>query len=508
MPQCRLRSSVWVWVLVFIYVVTFSTLSILKHDNFYSFTFDLGIMSQVLWNTSHGRLFELSLDRPNDTELVGNYLGNHVRPIMLLLAPLYRLWPDPRLLLILQSAALGLGAVPLFWIVRRELENPLLQFALVISYLLYPALGFINLFDFHPVALSIPFLFIAYWALRERRLFLFWSMIILTLSTKEEMVVPVAAFAIYCLFRPQWRRTGLWLLVLAGLWAFICFILIIPYYNEGRFYRFFDLWSHLPSQLLGSVDGEGAQVGVADQSSANSLVFLLHLLLPLGFLSLLDPGLLAVSLPSLIYLLLSSRPALHSIGYQYPAVLIPWWFLAAVRGLARLDRWPRHKARLEWLSLCLLLVGMVGMNLLLNPVVFYMRSKAFSPTAHHEQVKDAMAQIPAEAGVATINPFGSHLAHRRYLIGVDKYPLPLRQDHMQYVDYVLLDLVDCRAVGALGRVRYTDLVMQILRSGDFRVRYWSDRIVLLERGPASEEELAPLMEYVADLAEQNRPCWP
>jgi uncharacterized membrane protein len=107
-------------VLILVYIVTFSTLSVLKHDTFHSFTFDLGIMSQVLWNTAHGRLFELSLDRPLDTELVGSYLGNHVRPILLLLAPLYRLWPDPRLLLILQSVALGLGAVPLFWIVRRN----------------------------------------------------------------------------------------------------------------------------------------------------------------------------------------------------------------------------------------------------------------------------------------------------------------------------------------------------------------------------------------------------
>ena len=40
-------------------------------------------MSQVLWNTAHGRFFELSLDCLLDTPLVGSYLGNHVHPILL-----------------------------------------------------------------------------------------------------------------------------------------------------------------------------------------------------------------------------------------------------------------------------------------------------------------------------------------------------------------------------------------------------------------------------------------
>ena len=508
MRRCYLGSPIWLWVLVLIYIVTFSTLSVLKHDNFYSFTFDLGIMSQVMWNTAHGRVFEISLDRPLDTPLIGSYLGNHVRPILLLLAPFYRLWPDPRLLLILQSVALGLGAVPLFWIARRTLKNRLMPVALVACYLLYPALGYISFFDFHPVAFAVPFLLFAFWALLERRTVLFWAMVVLTLATKEELVIPVAAFAAYCLFKPRWRRTGVWMLVLAVAWAFLCFAVIIPYYNEGRPYRFFDLWSHLPTQLLAGDGGDGGQTSISNLFSVESAVFVVHLLLPLGFIPLLNPGLLAVSLPSLAYLLFSSRPALRSVGYQYPAVLIPWWFLAAIYGLARFERWPRLRARLEWLSLCLLLVGTLGTNLVLNPILFYVRNGAFIPPPYHEQVSEAMALIPPDAGVATINPFGPHLADRRYLISVDKYPLPLRQDHMQHVDYVLLDLVDCRAEGARGRPYYTDMVLQIVQSDEFRVRYWSDRILLLERGQPSQGDLGAVTEYVMDLLDQDRPCWP
>ncbi len=74
--------------------------SIARHNAFNSKTYDLGLHAQVWWNTSQGRLFAGSVE-------VDNYLGDHVSPIILLLAPLYRLWPDARLLLALQALPLA-----------------------------------------------------------------------------------------------------------------------------------------------------------------------------------------------------------------------------------------------------------------------------------------------------------------------------------------------------------------------------------------------------------------
>lgn len=380
----------------------------------------------------------------------------------------------------------------------------------MVSYLLYPALGFINLFDFHPVALCVPALLLAYWALLEKQRILFWAMILLALATKEELVVPVAAFAVYCLTKPQWRKSGLVLLVLAGLWAFLCFAVIIPWYNEGRPYRFIALWRHVLSQLPARSGGGGVRAGASGWPSRDSVLFVVHLLLPLGFLPLLGPGLLAVSLPTLAYLLLSSRPTLHQVGYQYPAVLIPWLFLATVRGLARLEQWPDARQRTRvWLPLCLMLVGMVGANFPFNPIWVSWRGGAFSPVPHHEQIMAALAQIPPRAGVATINSFGPHLAHRRYLMGLDIYPTPLRQDHLQRVDYVFLDLVDCRAILIPEqRAAYAEMVREVLDTRQFGVRYWSGRILLLDRGIPAGPELDGVRAYVEGLVAEKRPCWP
>ena len=542
------KARIWILLLllILVYVVTFSALSVIRHDNFYSSTFDLGIMAQVTWNTAHGRWFETSIDRATNIELIGSYLGNHVRPILLFLAPLYLVWPDPRLLLVLQSVALGLAAFPLYFVVRKQTGDAWAALIVSCCYLAYPALGFLNLVDFHPVAFSIPLIVLAYWALHEERMGLFWGAVLLSLSVKEELVVPIAAWGVVNLLWGKRRRVGLGLVILAGVWAILCFGLIIPTFNEGQPYRFWQLWI----KLLGGVSSDqgGTAQSIGSASFETIALYLIHLFLPLGFLPFLgstgksqrtppqevgvngkarDLGAAApegfslrksrrkapgsftsflVALPSLAYLLLGERPAFHSVGYQYPAVLIPWFFLAVSEGLRRLHRPNRH--RLYRLGLAFMVFGTLGINIALNPVYLYAREGMFRPEPHHDQIAEALAQIPPDAGVATINRFGPQLADRRVLVALE-YPAPLRLDHLEMVDYVLFDLVDCRVVPSPDpRASYGEIVTQVMDTGDFRVRYWAERILLLERGEPAEGEAEAVLTYVADLVEQGRPCWP
>jgi uncharacterized membrane protein len=495
-------------VLILVYVVVFSVLSVLKHDTFHSYTYDLGIMSQVLWNTAHGRWFETSIGRARNAELIGSYLGNHVRPVLVLLAPLYRLWPDPRLLLVLQSIALGLAAVPLYWIARKKIDHTLGVAVIVCCYLIYPALGHLNLFDFHPVALSIPLLFVAYWALEERRMPLFWVAVVLVLSTKEELVVPIGVWGIVNLLRSDRRGVGLGLLALAGGWAIACFWLIIPAFNEGRPYRFFALWAHLPQLLKQPSSYVGTPAG--DTSFDAIVQYLVHLFLPLGFTPVLGPRSLVVALPSLAYLLLGSRPSFRTIGYQYPAILIPWLLLASIEGL----QWLRGHCAcrvgkiLHWAAVLAMLLGSAEIQRSMNPIVQYVRHGGFQRDPYHDQMVQALSEIPPGAGVATINRFGAHLTQRRYLVPLE-YPEPFRLDFVLQTDYVFLDLVDCRAVVAANpRARYGEMIRQVLETGEFRVRYWWGRVLLLERGAMPPDEHHELVQFIGELVERNEPCWP
>jgi uncharacterized membrane protein len=433
-----------------------------------------------------------------------------VRPILLLIAPLYRLWPDPRLLLILQSLALGLAAIPLFWIAHERTKDWKAALIVASCYLAYPALGFLNLVDFHPIAFSIPLLFLAYWALQEGWMPLFWGAVLLALSTKEEMVAPIGMWGVVNLLRGQKRGVGLGLLAVSGAWAVLSLGVIIPYFNEGEPYRFWELWAHLPFFPSQGADLEGTVQVIGSGSAKTIALFLIHLFLPLGFLPFLGYDSFAVALPSLTYLLLGQRPAFHSVGYQYPAVLIPWFFLAMVEGLRRLRSriCQPGRSRLYRMGLALVVIGTIGTNVPLNPVFLYAREGIFRPDPNHDQIHEALDQIPPEAGVATINRFGPQLANRRVLVALE-YPPPPRLDHIEMADYAFLDLVDCRMVPAQDkRARYGEIVAEVLETEWYGVRYWQGRILLLQRGAPSKESIAAVSDYVDRLVEQARPCWP
>ena len=81
--------------------------------------FDLGNMTQAVWSTAHG-------DPLAVTNLAGEQttrLASHFDPILVLFAPLWLVWPSPELLLVTQAIAIALGALPVFWLARKHLEQ-------------------------------------------------------------------------------------------------------------------------------------------------------------------------------------------------------------------------------------------------------------------------------------------------------------------------------------------------------------------------------------------------
>src|SRR3990167_8103915 len=88
------------------YFLLFSYLSITKHLSLHSTYLDLGLESQIVWNTSQGRFLETSFG-PQGSLI--SALSFHVSPISALLSPLYWIWADPIVLLLLQTFVLSLG---------------------------------------------------------------------------------------------------------------------------------------------------------------------------------------------------------------------------------------------------------------------------------------------------------------------------------------------------------------------------------------------------------------
>ena len=100
--------------LALIAAIGYAVTSIYRHDHFASNAFDLGVQDQTVWGYSRLQLI------PNTVVMIGNLLGDHFHPILMAIAPLYWIWDDVRVLLIVQAVLLAIAGIPIFWWARQR----------------------------------------------------------------------------------------------------------------------------------------------------------------------------------------------------------------------------------------------------------------------------------------------------------------------------------------------------------------------------------------------------
>src|SRR5690349_23909591 len=100
------------------WTAVYGYLSIAQHEAFLSHAYDLAIYDQVVWNTSQGRLFENSV-----MHFLPHFLGDHFSLALMALVPLYWIYPDPKTLLLVQAVALGLTALPVGILARKQIGS-------------------------------------------------------------------------------------------------------------------------------------------------------------------------------------------------------------------------------------------------------------------------------------------------------------------------------------------------------------------------------------------------
>jgi uncharacterized membrane protein len=489
--------KVWpICCLALIGTIFFSSLAIVRHERLNSSIYDLAIKDQVIWNTSQGRWFASSVE-------VTHYLGDHVQLIFLPLALLYRLWPDVRLLLVLQAGGLVMGVLPLYALTLRRLENRPVALALAFFYLCYPALGFINRFGFHAVSFSIPLFLLAYWSLERRRPWLTTLFLLLALSCREEVGLTVSAFGLYALLVRRERKWGaVW--ALAGLaWSLIAVFVIIPVFRgaaSDTLGRYGWLGDSPTAMLQTLLTRPGFVIQHQFIEAPFRWQFLLRLLLPLGFLSLLSPAVLAIGVPSLAYNLFSEAPPQSSIYFQYVSPVIPFLFLAAIEGMGWLAGRPRSsptRRRWQWVLVLVLAVGTLSALVLDNPVSKSIRAPYFEIYAW-EQILDRQAfdrvvqHLPPDASLNTMMAYGPHLSHRQQLYlfydkgarGREVYRFPL-------TDYLLLNLGDLRWL-VNPRLFYT-MIEAAIGWYDYEVIALEGKVALLQRGALPRPETAEVL---------------
>jgi uncharacterized membrane protein len=398
-------------------------------------------------------------------------LASHVDPILVLFAPLWLVWPSPSMLLVVQSVAIALGALPVFWLARTHLASPRAGLGFALAYLLYPATQWVTLSEFHPVALACPLLLFAFWYLDEDRLVPFAVFAILASLTKEEVPLAVAGLGAWYALARRRRAAGA-VIALAGIAAAAIAVGVVqPHFGEGG-----DPFAGRYDEVGGSIGGI-LKTAVTDPLTLvrvafdeRGLGYLVRLLLPLAFLPLGSPLALLPALPDLALNLLSSTRTQTSIHFHYTAPLIPAFFAAAIFTAAKVRRNVAP----------LLVVLMLVANFALGAIPAWgwipggedLQARSALVSEHDRIAERALELIPSDAVVSASNSLGAHLSARRRFLS-----FPVRAD-AQWI------AVDERSPGYLDRIApgpYRIAIRRLRADPRWRVVFDDDGVLVFRR---------------------------
>ena len=311
-----------------------------------------------------------------------NLLGDHFQPIVMVIAPLFRVFPSPATLVAVQAllAALSVFAVSQ---AAREKFGVGPSRAIAVAYGFSWGLQQMANFDFHEIAFAVPLLAFSLSALVRGRIkaAVWWALPLV--FVKEDQGFTVAAIGLYLAIAgvraaarqpagpdpladqatpghpvnpaaaedpatlatpehagitsadPDGRRrikAGQVLLVWGFAWSFLAIGVIIPHFNPVHQY---DYWSDGGILAPGGHPTVTGLIGQFFHAWPDKLQTIVILLLPTAFIALRSP-LVLIAGPSLLLRFLSTNSSFWGTYWHYNVTVMPIIFIAAIDAMARI----------------------------------------------------------------------------------------------------------------------------------------------------------------------------
>ena len=315
------RRRLAVWAVSVGAFVLYAYESVLRQQQFKT-TLDVAIFQQAIANYAHGHTPDVLIKSQEPF----NSLGDHFTPIMMTLAPLYRIWPSVVTLLVAQAFMLAVGVHVVTRVAVRRLGGLgyYIGGAFALSWGVLKVLDF----DFHEACFAVAFLALALEALLDDRMgpLLLWCAALLLV--KEDTPLYIAGIGLVLALGRRWvPAAGL---LIGSVVAFLLLTtVVIPWFSYTGTYTYF---------ALGATDDRSGPFGMGLTVLENLFswdgVALLAALAVTAAWGLRSP-LILVMLPTLVARFASQRDAYLQMKYYYDGPLMVVCFLALVVALAQ-----------------------------------------------------------------------------------------------------------------------------------------------------------------------------
>lgn len=364
-------------------------------------SWDLGIFTQLM--QSYAR-FE-----PPIVNIKGdgfNLLGDHFHPLLVLLTPVFAIFPHAFTLPVIQAACFGIAAGMLTAVASRRLGTRLGGALLGLAFGLSWGLQYAVEVQFHEIALAVPLLTGSLGAVVERR----WRAAALWAAplvfVKEDFGLTVMVIGLLLAYLSRSPK-ALWLAVWGLGWFAIATLLVLPGLNPDG------AWAYAANANPAGLLADPGSVFHA--SKGHTLALLLITTAGLVFRS----PLALILVPTLAWRFLSSNHGYWGPTWHYSAVLMPIAFIVLLDAIDRASasRWTwlrsyaSHGAAVA-ITVAVMLLPQLPLAVLATP-------GAWTPPDRADAAVAIVRSVPESASVETDIGLMTYLVdeHDVYWIG-------------------------------------------------------------------------------------------
>ena len=432
------KPTLLVWTVVALYATYFSVRTVGVHRGLGTSAYDFALYDQGIWLISRG-------DTPFVTLMGRNLFGDHSSFILLLLVPFYWVISSTSLLFVVQSIAIALGALPVYYFSKSCMRSEGLGALMAVLYLVHPAIGWTNLENFHPDSMLGVLVATAIWAAHSKRWRWYWAAVALALLVKEDVAFVLVPLGVWVGVYHH-RRFGL-ITSLVSLATMAVMFLVVMRGLTGVTFR--NSW-RVP---FGGIGGFFATLVTKPLVFARYIaseerpMYVWQMLSPMAFVFAYRPALALVGVVMLASNVVSTFWYQHHIHYHYSLIIVPCIVMGSAWALGKMSRNVMNA------SAVLVATASFLTAFLWSPLPLSLSTTQHwtSQSAPVVAAREALEFVPGDVSVAAYHSVSAHLARRveiysfpnpfqRSLYGPDVFAKGDRLPQAETVEYVILPL--------------------------------------------------------------------
>lgn len=398
---------------LFSFILAFLVL-LYRYRSFASPNFDFGIFVNSFYNMSKTGRPIIACER----DVIQSHFCVHLSPIFYVVLPLYYIFPYAETIQFFQAMMVALGIIPLLLILfEKKVSNGLIIFISVI-YAFFPIFASSNYYDFHENAFLTFILLFIFYFIEKKKMIPYYIFIALLLMVKEDAAFYGLVIGLFLILNKKDYIKGLITCFVSLLYFYIAVSYLNNFGSGAMTNRFSNLIYDSNSGIFGMIktfiNNPGytiRQIFLTNEYNGNKFLYMLVLLLPLGFIPIIikKPSYLILLIPCLLNLL-TLYSYQYSFYFQYSYAIIAFLFYLTILNITEIKEDVRNISLIIASSTTYIFYFAFTISFLTGFIELYRSNKA-----QRIDYANAIKLVPKDATASVSTFILPHMANRKVI---------------------------------------------------------------------------------------------